>query len=342
MQGLARQNRYHADDLLSSALRSLHVSGSLLLCEAYAAPWAIHIPSAERLGQLLRLEPGTRALAFHLVEYGHCAVQTATGTKETLHAGEIAICFGGEAHHIGDGPHGQVQNVEALLAGEPNHQHPDARGQAASASLVCGVFLLQHTAFHPMLAALPRVMRANLVSPVGFSSQSGIAHSMVAEMKAQAAGSAYVVERLLEVLCAQAIRAYLATAQDAGAGWVRAIRDPVVGRAMCAMHARPGAAWSVPGLAREVAISPSRFAARFSAVLGDSPMAYLTKLRLHVACGMLLATQEAVDQVAFAVGYDSAAAFNRTFKNHLGLPPGAWRAQAREPRVASLGELPRP
>ena len=97
--------------------------------------------------------------------------------------------------------------------------------------------------------------------------------------------------------------------------------------AMAAIHARPAVDWSVQQLAQEVAMSPSRFAARFAESLGDSPMAYVTKLRMNVACKMLATSQTKIEQVASDVGYDSAAAFNRAFKSHLGLAPGAWRAQ---------------
>jgi len=141
-------------------------------------------------------------------------------------------------------------------------------------------------------------------------------------------GGGYVVERLLEVLCAQAIRAYLQAAPRHAAGWIRAIQDPVVGRAMAAIHARPAVDWSVQRMAQEVSMSPSRFAARFTESLGDSPMAYVTKLRMNVACKILTTSQMRIEQIAIDVGYESAAAFNRAFKSHLGLPPGLWRARA--------------
>lgn len=317
-----------ADDLLSSALRSLHISGTLLLREVYSSPWAVAIASADALMPLLDVKPGTRVVAFHLVEFGHCEVQTASGATEILQAGEMVICFGGAEHRIGQGKPSSVQTVQALLAGGPNLQHPDVTGRPAGASLICGVFLLQHTVFNPLFAALPALMRASLSRPGQLNNLSGIARLMLEEIEGGVLGGGYVIERLLEVLCAQAVRAYLQSAPRQPAGWVRAIQDPVVGRAMAAIHSQPGSDWSVPRLAREVAMSPSRFAARFSDTLGDSPMAYVAKLRMNVACRLLTTSQTGIDQIATDVGYESAAAFNRAFKNHLGLAPGAWRTQA--------------
>lgn len=318
----------HADDLLSDTLRSLHIQGALLLREVYSPPWGVAIPSGEVLAPMLHARPGMRVVAFHLVEFGQCEVQTANGGTELLQAGEMVICFGGQGHRIGEGKPLQVQTVQALMDGAPNSQHPHATGRPAGASLICGVFMLQHTVFNPLLSALPPVMRASLSRPGELHNLSGIARLMVEEIERGACGGGYVVERLLEVLCAQAVRAYVQAAPDHAAGWVRAIQDPVVGRAMAAIHSRPGSHWSVQRLASEVAMSPSRFAARFSDSLGDSPMAYLAKLRMNVACKMLRTSLLGIDQIASEVGYESAAAFNRAFKSHLGLPPGTWRAQA--------------
>lgn len=320
---------HHADDLLSSVLRSLHISGTLLLRESYSGPWAVAIPDARALMPLLTVKPSTCVVAFHLVEFGHCEVRTASGIAKVLQAGEMVICFGGEKHQIGAGNPIRIQTVQALLGGEVNERHPSLTGQPASASLICGVFLLQNTAFNPLFAALPALMQANLARPGELSNLSGIARLMVDEMGSGALGGSYVVERLLEVLCAQAIRTYLQVAPRDPAGWIRAIHDPVVGRAMSVIHAQPGSDWSVQRLAREVSMSPSRLAARFSQTLGDSPMAYLTKFRMHVACKKLVTSQAAIDQIGLDVGYNSAAAFSRAFKGHLGVAPGAWRAQER-------------
>jgi AraC-like DNA-binding protein len=315
-------------DLLSSALRSLQISGTLLLREIYSAPWAVTIPAAEALAPILSLKPGTRVVAFHLVEFGHCEVKTVGGTSEVLQAGEMMICFGGEAHRICEGSPAQVQTVQSLLCGEFNTQHPNHTGKAVGASVICGVFMLQHVAFNPLLTALPPLMRSNLSRSGALNNLSGIARMMMEESDQRVLGGGYVVERLLEVLCAQAIRSYIHAAPRFAAGWVRAIQDPIVGRAMTAMHARPANDWSVPILAKEVAMSPSRFAARFSESLGDSPMAYLTKLRMNAACKILTSSQLKVEQIASEVGYESSAAFSRAFKNYLGLAPGAWRTQA--------------
>lgn len=313
-------------DALDDALRSLRISGSVLLREAYSPPCAIAIPDAAKLGKLLGAKEGTRVIAFHLVEFGHCEIKPASGHDMTLTAGEMVICFGGESHKLSQGKTTHALSIESLLVGGVNTQRPHGTGSALGVSLLCGVFMLHHTEFNPLFAALPSIMRVNLARPGKLHNLSGVAHIMANEIERTTFGTGYIVERLLEVLCAEAVRAHIEATPRQEVGWFRGIKDPIVGRAIQAIHSNPAESWSVQQLASEVSMSPSRFAARFSESLGESPMAYVTKWRMNVACRKLIASRIGVDQVAADVGYESVAAFNRAFKKHVGLPPAAWRA----------------
>lgn len=317
------------------ALRALRVSGGILLRERYAAPWAVAVPASDQLGTLLGLPASTRVVAFHLVEYGHCEVQTADGQGLLLNAGELAICFGGDAHRIAVGRPARPQPLAELLAGEHNRQAPAAGGAPPATTLTCGVFQLQHARFNPLLEALPPVLQASLSRPGELHNLAGVARLLHQELERPAGGSAYVVERLLELLCADALRAHADALPRDAVGWFSGVRDPVVGRALAAIHAAPGSAWTVRRLASHVAMSPSRFAARFAASLGCSPMVYVARWRMNLACRRLSGTHDTIERIAAEVGYDNTAAFNRAFKKHLALPPAAWRHQAR--RVGASG-----
>lgn len=314
-------------DAFDDALRSLRVAGNVLLRESYPPPCAIAIPRAEKLGALLGLKPGALAVAFHLVEYGHCEVKTDSGQSVTLAAGEMAILFGGEAHRVSQGETTQVMAVETILAAGAKPQNPGRPPAGLGVSLLCGVFMLHQTRFNPLFTALPLILRVNLSSPGKLHNLSGIAHIMASEIERGSFGGGYIVERLLEILCAEAVRSHIEATPPQAVGWFRGIKDPVVGRAIKAIHLNPGQDWSIPSLASEVAMSPSRFAARFAESLGESPMVYVAKWRMNVACRKLAASNVGVDQVALDVGYESVAAFNRAFKKHVGLPPAAWRAR---------------
>ncbi|MBX9914665.1 MAG: AraC family transcriptional regulator [Pseudomonadaceae bacterium] len=314
-------------DVLDDALRSLRIGGSVLLREAYAPPCAIAIPSAEQLATFLRIKSDTLVVAFHLVEFGHCEITTASGNSSTLAAGDMVIVFGGEAHKLSLGEATKVQPIETLLTGGTNTQKLTSPSSGLGVSLLCGVFMLHQTQFNPLYSALPPIMRVNLSSPGKLHNLSGIAHIMANEIERSAFGAGYIIERLLEILCAEAVRAHIETTPPQATGWFRGITDPVVGRAIKAIHSNPANDWSIARLAGQVSMSPSRFAARFSQSLGESPMAYVAKWRMNLACRKLTASRIGVEQVASDVGYESVAAFNRAFKKHLGVPPAAWRSR---------------
>lgn len=317
------------NDCLSDVLRSMRISGSLLFREEYAAPWAVTIPSAERLGNFLQIGPGTRAVAFHLVERGHLEIELEDGNEAVVEAGEMAICFAGAGHQISQGANPRVVPVEEFLTGDGNPFRPTEKDRGRSTSLMCGMFFLHDTHLNPLFAALPPLLHASVSRSRRFHNLSGVADLMAQEMNRQSFGSGYVIERLLELLCAEAVRSHIAAIHHQDVGWLRGLRDPTVGRAIALIHARPGDLWSVGRLAEGVAMSPSRFAARFAAALGESPMAYVAKWRMNVAGRLLDRTQQGVGDIASDVGYESLAAFNRAFKRHVGVPPAAWRTRER-------------
>lgn len=313
------------------ALRSLRVSGTLLLHESYSAPWAVAVPESGSLRNLLSLPAGVRAVAFHLVEFGHCEIDYDGSERVVLRAGDMAVCFGGAAHTISVGDKSRIQDLGSLLAGGSNAQRPDRSGDNTDTRMLCGVFLLHHVELNPLLAALPCLMHSTHARAGAMRNLSGVASLLADELHRQPGGSRYVIERLVEVLCAEAVRAHIERTPAHEAGWFRGIKDPVVGRAMAAIHAAPGADWSVQALAREVSISPSRFAARFSGALGQSPMAYVATWRMNLACRKLATSALSIDQIGAELGYESHAAFNRAFKKLVGLPPATWRARERHP-----------
>lgn len=110
-------------------------------------------------------------------------------------------------------------------------------------------------------------------------------------------------------------------------GWLAGLRDPQVGRALAMLHDRPTEPWTAEMLAAQVGMSRSVFAERFSILVGESSMHYLALWRMHMAAQQLLEGPASVAQVAFAVGYESEAAFSRAFKRQFGTSPGAYRRQ---------------
>ena len=316
-------------DILSDVLDSLRICGSTLLRESYVAPWAIAVPEGGQLGQLMNVKPGARAVAFHLVERGHIELTTTTPEQSALvvNAGEMVICFNGSSHQIAQGSSHQVLKVEDVLGGAeiPFRCPPNEPG--SSVICLCGVFYLHDTHLNPLFAALPPILKAPVSQTATFQNLWGVAHLIAQELEQHSPGSEFMVKRLLELLCAGAVRAYMAQLDSRESSWLTGLRDPIVGQALALIHAQPGHNWSIERLAQTVALSPSRFAARFKATLGESPMGYVSKWRIHVASRLLNSSEKNISTIAAEVGYENLAAFNRAFKRHLDVPPGVWRSR---------------
>jgi AraC-like DNA-binding protein len=133
-----------------------------------------------------------------------------------------------------------------------------------------------------------------------------------------------VITRLADIVVIQALRAWIEADPGARSGWLGALRDPLIGRAIALVHADPARPWTVEGLARELAMSRSAFAARFTELVGEPAMQYVTTWRMHVALTELQGGAT-VGGLADRLGYRSEAAFARAFKRVIGTPPGAVR-----------------
>jgi AraC-like DNA-binding protein len=123
----------------------------------------------------------------------------------------------------------------------------------------------------------------------------------------------------------QAIRSSIKTDPAARTGWLGALRDRQIGRALALVHREPARNWTVASLAGEVAMSRSAFAARFSLLVGEPAMQYVARWRMHRALHALQTEAATVGELADRYGYRSEAAFARALKRIIGLPPGAVR-----------------
>src|SRR5262245_21190637 len=156
----------------------------------------------------------------------------------------------------------------------------------------------------------------------------GTLRLMAAEARELRPGGEAVITRLADVLVVQAIRVWLETDPAARTGWLGALQDKQVGRALTLIHRDPARAWTVASLARELAMSRSAFAARFTELVGEPVMHYVARWRMQVAFGSLRDENATVAEIAGRLGYGSEAAFARAFKRVTGVAPGSVRRRA--------------
>jgi transcriptional regulator GlxA family with amidase domain len=152
------------------------------------------------------------------------------------------------------------------------------------------------------------------------------------ELESDRPGAEAVVMRLAELMFVQAVRGFFEQNADrVPSGWLAAVRDKHIGRALALMHAEPERAWTISSLADRVALSRSVLAAKFSQLVGEPPLRYLTRLRLNSAVLRLRSTEDGLKTIAAAAGYESVAAFAKAFKRHMGMTPGAYRKNRGPP-----------
>jgi AraC-like DNA-binding protein len=253
-------------------------------------------------------------------------------------AGDILIIPRGDGHTVSNGsPATFVDSGESLqrfLAGELRTMRLGGGGETSR--FVCGYFGCERHADRLFLAGLPLMIRINLRGdPAGQWLESSVQY-LVSEVESGRPGRQILLSKMAEALFIETLRRYMNALPPEEAGWLAGARDPVVGAVLAAFHRQPEHHWTLEELAAESAASRSVVAERFARLLGEPPLTYLARWRLHLAARLLQRTRRTVLDVASAVGYASEAAFNRAFKREFGIPPGVYRrGEADHGAVAS-------
>jgi AraC-like DNA-binding protein len=198
-------------------------------------------------------------------------------------------------------------------------------GGGTPATMICGVFQFDHPAARQLVALLPKAIVVEAWnSPHAEWIQSTL-RMMSAEARELRPGGETVITRLADVLVIHAIRSWIAQDGAAQTGWLGALRDKQIGRIVSLIHREPERPWSLESLASEADMSRSAFAARFTELVGEPAMRYVTRWRMNIALTRLKENKTTVGDLSRRLGYDSEAAFSRAFKRYIGTSPGAAR-----------------
>jgi len=240
----------------------------------------------------------------------------------TVAEGEVAIVFGGNDHLMYEGTPTNLIEFADIATGRQEQARP---GAGNDTELICGVFLMRNARGNPLFEALPPLLRADMAGRTGGRALQALADLLARELAAPLPGHGYMCGRLLQMICAEAIRDHMERAAHTGPNWFAALRDRKIGTALNVIHASPESPITVADLAERTSMSGSRFAARFREKTGQSPIRYLASWRMALAAQQLAEGEDLVGRVAENVGYESLPAFNRAFRKQFGCPPGAWR-----------------
>jgi len=339
-------------DVLSDVLRVVRLSGAVFFAGEFTSPWAFESPPPEKLAPLI-LPRAECFTIFHVLAEGQCWVQVKGEPPLHMVAGDVLVVPRGDEHVMASDLAVKPIPMKVLVPETPWPGMPPLThgGGGEVARFICG-FLHCDQKFNPLFGSLPRLMcvrshegdvmlesvgaaKPPSDRPVPFHAGMWLNTTIYYLIKeTQSPGSQMMLERLTELMFVEVLRHYMEELPANQKGWLAGLRDPHVHRAMSFLHAEPARAWTVEELAHDAGVSRSALADRFTDLVGESPMRYLTGWRMFLAKQLLLEGRHSMAEVAERVGYESEYAFNRAFKRQVGKPPAAWRRNVSTPATA--------
>ena len=321
-------------DALSDVLRVVRLKGGVFLHAEFTAPWCIFSQfTGEDFGR--HLEGAQHLVLYHYVVEGHMRAQIPDLEPIEVEAGEVLILPHNDRHLLGS--HLDLSPVpsEQVVRVPPDGGLSVIRhgGGGEKARVVCGFLGCDRTGSNPLTSALPPIMRFDARKGSAAAWMKSSLEFAADEIAARRAGSETVLAKLSELLFVEALRRYVEGLPEEQTGWLAGLRDPFVSRALSLLHGRVAQQWTVDDLGRDIGLSRSALADRFTRLIGEPPMRYLARWRLQLAAHHLRSSDMSLARIAEQVGYESGAAFNRAFKRSFGVPPAAWRKNASATNV---------
>lgn len=308
-------------DPLGEALHFLRMSGVMYCRSEFTAPWALALPALED------------CLMFHVVTSGRCRLEVEGCDDHVLQPGDFALVPHGAGHRLASESGVPAAKLFELPREQVSDRYEILRhgGGGAPTTVICGAVRFDHPAAHRLVTLLPKVISVEAWNSPELDWIQSTLRLMAVEAKELRPGGETVITRLADILVIQAIRSWITKDPAARTGWLGALQDQQIGRAIALVHRNPGRSWTVASLADEVAMSRSAFAARFTELVGEPAMHYLARWRMHIALTWLEEEDAPLGEMARRLGYESEAAFSRAFKRFIGFPPGAVRRSAATP-----------
>ena len=312
-------------DALSDVLHVLRLSGAVFLTAEFTAPWCVSSSSGRPAVGPAQSE---HTVFFHWLTAGRCKARLAEGGETfEIGPGDLLMMPNDEAHVMGSDLDIEPVDAESLVTPAPDGSMLtiNSGGGGEKTEFVCGFLACDRRLSRPVLDGLPHMVRVPFGNDPAAAWLKGLLQLGTQETLARRPGSDTVLAKLSELLFVEAVRRYSEAMPPKQKGWLAGLRDRFVGKALTLMHQKPGHGWTVDVLANEVGLSRSALAQRFTELIGQPPMQYLTRWRLTVAAQRMRNEGTSIARVAEQTGYDSEAAFNRAFKREFGMPPATWR-----------------
>lgn len=312
-------------DILADILKTAGLKKRILRQNTSDGPWAMQFPCSHSMG-------------FHVLTQGEAWLWSGSeAIPQPLKRGTIAFMARGTPHFISSHPDRALLETAAPAEICQHFEKPKISSKRSGqvpplVSMVSGAYQLWNEPIHPLFRELPEWV---IIQAEQLNYADALQHALqllALEQGAPSLGSEAIVSGLLDILFHLILRRILDSEVTRNHTWSKAVKDPALNQALQLMHGKPSHDWSLEELAAAAGLSRSGFALRFKQVLGDTPHHYLTTLRILQAMERLNESDENLENVARAVGYQDAFAFSKAFKKALGLSPKAFRQKNRAER----------
>lgn len=313
------------NDPVGEALHVLRMSGTFYCRSEFTAPWALDLPAINS------------SLMLHAVLSGQCRIEVAGSPVRLLQSGDLTLVTHGRGHQMASHPGVSAQKLFDTDRQRISDRYELLRmgGGGEPSTMICGLFQFEHPAAAKLVEMLPGLIVVERAKSHHLEWIHSTLSLLAAEATELSAGAETLITRLADVLVIQAIRSWIADAPEAKAGWPGALRDPQIGRTLAQIHRHPGREWTLDLLAGEAAMSRSAFASRFTELVGEPAMQYVTRWRMLTAFNLLRDENPTLADLSRRLGYESEAAFHRAFKRYIGITPGEARRRGR-PQLSTV------
>lgn len=302
-------------DALTEVLKAVQLHSTVHCRSEFSAPWGVQI---ER----------TDYASFHVVTRGNCWLEVeGFKTPIPLTGGDLIVLPTGVAHILRDALDSPIVPLAELLANRPCQGQLTLSygGGGNPAMILCGRASFEERERNPLLAALPPLIHIKGEEGQAVEWLDTTLQFIACESYLNHPGAEMMITYLSSILFIQAVRAYITNLPESAGGWLQALLDPHISVALGMIHQHPEAAWTVELLAKQVNLSRSAFAARFKSLVGEAPLQYVIRWRMHKAIQLLRSTNKTLKEIAESIGYESEAAFSRAFKRQMEHSPSAYR-----------------
>ena len=275
------------------------------------APWGIEMP------------PMSGKMMFHIVTKGRCWLRVPNQESIYLKPGDLALLPKGEGHYFSSSEQSECTaffDIPVTKISE-RFEHICYGSGGEQTLLTCGVLSFDHIAGEKLIGELPPLIHIKSEDGQLTSQLQSLIQLMAEESASLGAGGETIVAHLADIIVIKAIRYWIEHSPEASKGWLGALKDPKIGKALTAIHAHPESVWTVDRLAEQAGMSRSGFSAKFTEVIGTSVKQYVTEWRMNLARMKILQSPISLADLAEELGYQSEAAFSRAYKRIIGEPP---------------------